>query len=120
MHLFNQVIQVNLTGTMNVIRSAAEQMVKNSPNVDGERGVVINTSSGAAFEGQIGQAAHSASKSALVGMTLPLAREFADYGIRVITIAPELFGTPLVRWKTKPATEINISGVEKIDPPPQL
>lgn len=95
MDLFNKVIQVNLIGTMNVIRSTVEQMVKNSPTADGERGVVINTSSGAAFEGQIGQAAYSASKAALVGLTLPLARELAEYGIRVTTIAPGLFETPL-------------------------
>jgi NAD(P)-dependent dehydrogenase (short-subunit alcohol dehydrogenase family) len=92
---FNRSIQLNLIGTMNVIRLAAEQMVKNEPNEDGEKGVVINTASIAAFEGQIGQAAYSASKAGVVGMTLPLSREFADYGIRVLTIAPGLFLTPL-------------------------
>jgi 3-hydroxyacyl-CoA dehydrogenase/3-hydroxy-2-methylbutyryl-CoA dehydrogenase len=96
MSLFNKIVQVNLNGTMNLIRSVAEQMLKNTPNVDREKGVVINTASGAAFEGQIGQAAYSASKAAVVGMTLPIAREFADYGIRVMTIAPGLFETPLV------------------------
>lgn len=92
---FNRIIQLNLIGTMNVIRLAAEQMVKNEPNEDGEKGVVINTASIAAFEGQMGQAAYSASKAGVVGMTLPIAREFADYGIRVLTIAPGLFLTPL-------------------------
>ncbi|MFH0788195.1 MAG: 3-hydroxyacyl-CoA dehydrogenase [Pseudomonadota bacterium] len=93
---FNRVIQLNLIGTMNLIRLAAEQMVKNNPKEDGEKGVIINTASIAAFEGQIGQAAYSASKAGVVGMTLPIARECADYGIRVLTIAPGLFLTPLV------------------------
>ena len=96
MEHFNRVLQINLIGTMNVIRLAAEKMVKNVPNEDGEKGVVINTSSGAAFEGQIGQAAYSASKAAIVGMTLPIAREFADYGIRIVTIAPGAFDTPMM------------------------
>ncbi len=97
MDIFTKVVQINLLGTVNVIRSAAEQMVKNPPNSNGEKGVVISTASGAAFEGQIGQAAYSASKAALVGMTLPIAREFAEYGIRIMTIAPGLFETPLVQ-----------------------
>lgn len=95
MDLFNRVIQVNLIGTMHAIRSSALRMLKNTPNVDGERGVIINVSSGAAFEGQLGQAAYSASKAAIVGMTFPIAREFAEYGIRVMTIAPGLFETPI-------------------------
>lgn len=93
---FNRTIQINLIGTMNVIRLAAEQMMKTTPNEDGEKGVVINTASIAAFEGQIGQAAYTASKAGVVGMTLPIAREFADYGIRVLTIAPGLFETPML------------------------
>ena len=93
---FNRVVQINLMGTMNVIRLAAEKMATNTPNEDGERGVVINTASAAAFEGQIGQAAYSASKAGIAGMTLPIAREFADYGIRVVTIAPGLFETPML------------------------
>jgi NAD(P)-dependent dehydrogenase (short-subunit alcohol dehydrogenase family) len=93
---FNRVIQINLIGTINVVRLAAVEMRKNEPNEDGEKGVVINVSSVAAFEGQIGQAAYSASKSAIVGLTLPLAREFADYGIRVNTIAPGIFMTPMM------------------------
>ncbi len=94
--VFTRVIQVNLIGTVNVIRLAAEQMVKNTPNEEGERGVVINTSSAASFEGQIGQASYSASKAGINGMTLPIAREFAQHGIRVMTIAPGLFLTPLL------------------------
>ena len=93
---FNRVVQINLIGTMNVIRLAAEKMLQNTPNEDGEKGVVINTASIAAFEGQIGQAAYSASKAGVVGMTLPIAREFANYGIRVMTIAPGLFMTPMM------------------------
>jgi NAD(P)-dependent dehydrogenase (short-subunit alcohol dehydrogenase family) len=93
---FNQVVQVNLIGTMNIIRLAAEKMFANEPNEDGEKGVVINTASVAAFEGQIGQAAYASSKAAVAGLTLPIAREFADYGIRVVTIAPGLFETPMM------------------------
>jgi NAD(P)-dependent dehydrogenase (short-subunit alcohol dehydrogenase family) len=93
---FNRVIQVNLVGTFNVCKEAAAFMVKNEANDDGERGVIINTASVAAFEGQIGQAAYSASKGGVVGMMLPLAREFAQFGIRVNTIAPGVFLTPMV------------------------
>jgi 3-hydroxyacyl-CoA dehydrogenase / 3-hydroxy-2-methylbutyryl-CoA dehydrogenase len=93
--LFSKVISINLIGTFNVIRLASEQMTTNEPNELGERGVIINTASVAAFEGQIGQAAYSASKGGVVGMTLPIARELAAYGIRVTTIAPGLFHTPM-------------------------
>ncbi|MEJ2586820.1 MAG: 3-hydroxyacyl-CoA dehydrogenase [Deltaproteobacteria bacterium] len=93
---FEKVVQINLIGTMNVIRLAAQRMVENAPGDDGEKGVVINTASAAAFDGQIGQAAYSASKAAVVGMTLPIAREFAEYGIRVMTIAPGIFATPVL------------------------
>jgi 3-hydroxyacyl-CoA dehydrogenase/3-hydroxy-2-methylbutyryl-CoA dehydrogenase len=93
---FNRVIQINLVGTLNIIRLAVEQMVKNEPNDEGEKGVIINTASVAAFDGQIGQAAYSASKAGVAGMTLPIARECADYGIRVMTIAPGLFDTPMM------------------------
>ncbi len=93
---FNRVIQINLVGTLNIIRLAVEQMVKNTPNEEGEKGVIINTASIAAFDGQIGQAAYSASKAGVAGMTLPIARECADYGIRVMTIAPGLFDTPMM------------------------
>ena len=93
---FNFVIQVNLIGTMNVMRLAAEKMLDNEPMADNEKGVVINTASIAAFDGQIGQAAYAGSKAGVVGMTLPVAREFADYGIRVMTIAPGIFETPML------------------------
>jgi len=90
------VIQINLIGTFNVIRLTATEMAKNEPNEEGERGVVINTASIAAFDGQIGQAAYSASKGGVVGMTLPIARDFASVGIRVMTIAPGTFDTPML------------------------
>jgi len=93
---FDRVIQVNLNGTFNTIRLATAAMSKLEPLATGERGVVINTASVAAFDGQIGQAAYSASKGGIVGMTLPIARELAQYGIRVLTIAPGLFLTPLL------------------------
>ena len=93
---FEQVIRVNLIGTFNVARLAAGAMSANEPNEDGERGVIINTASIAAFEGQIGQTAYSASKGGIVGMTLPLARDLARHGIRVMTVAPGIFDTPLL------------------------
>jgi NAD(P)-dependent dehydrogenase (short-subunit alcohol dehydrogenase family) len=92
---FTNVIEVNLIGTFNVIRLAAAVMAGNDP-VDEGRGVIVNTASIAAYEGQIGQAAYSASKGGIVGMTLPIARDFASLGIRVVTIAPGLFDTPLM------------------------
>jgi 3-hydroxyacyl-CoA dehydrogenase/3-hydroxy-2-methylbutyryl-CoA dehydrogenase len=93
---FNRVLQINLVGTFNIIRLAVEQMVNNEPGEDGEKGVIVNTASAAAFDGQIGQPAYSASKAGVVGMTLPVARECAGYGIRVMTIAPGLFNTPML------------------------
>jgi NAD(P)-dependent dehydrogenase (short-subunit alcohol dehydrogenase family) len=93
---FTRVIQVNLIGTFNCIRLAAARMADNAPNAEGERGVIVNTASVAAFEGQMGQAAYSASKGGIVGMTLPIARDLAELGIRVCTIAPGLFDTPLL------------------------
>jgi NAD(P)-dependent dehydrogenase (short-subunit alcohol dehydrogenase family) len=92
---FAKVIQVNLIGSFNMIRLAAERMAALEP-VDGERGVIVNTASVAAYDGQIGQAAYSASKGGIVGMTLPIARDFAQWRIRVMTIAPGLFDTPLL------------------------
>ncbi|MCK1993900.1 3-hydroxyacyl-CoA dehydrogenase [Peribacillus muralis] len=92
---FSKVVTINLVGTFNVIRLAAQKMVENGPNHEGERGIIINTASVAAFEGQIGQAAYSASKGGVVGMTLPIARELAIKGIRVVSIAPGLFHTPM-------------------------
>ena len=93
--LFKKVVDINLTGTFNVFRLCAEQMAKNQPNEDGERGVIINTASVAAFDGQKGQVAYSATKGAIVGMTLPVSRDLAYYGIRICAIAPGLFLTPL-------------------------
>ena len=93
---FNRVIQVNLVGSYNVTKEAAAVMQNNTPDENGDRGVIISTASIAAFEGQIGQAAYSASKGGVVGMMLPLAREFAQFGIRVNTIAPGIFLTPMM------------------------
>jgi 3-hydroxyacyl-CoA dehydrogenase/3-hydroxy-2-methylbutyryl-CoA dehydrogenase len=93
---FSRVIRVNLIGTFNVARLAAWVMVKNQPNGEGERGVIVNTASVAAYDGQIGQAAYSASKGGIAGMTLPLARDLSRDGVRVMTIAPGLFDTPLL------------------------
>lgn len=93
---FEKTIRVNLIGTFNVIRLAAFAMEKNAPNDEGERGVIVNTASVAAYDGQIGQVAYSASKGGIVGMTLPIARDLARTGIRVMTIAPGLFETPLL------------------------
>lgn len=92
---FTKVIQVNLIGTFNVIRLVSEKMAENIPNEDGERGIIVNTASVAAFDGQIGQAAYSASKGGIAGMTLPIARDLSRHGIRVMTIAPGVFETPL-------------------------
>jgi len=93
---FTKVVRVNLIGTFNVIRLAVAAMVGNEPGEDGGRGVIVNTASVAAFDGQIGQAAYAASKGGVASMTLPLAREFARHGIRVATIAPGLFDTPMM------------------------
>jgi len=92
---YRRVININLIGTYDVSRLAAEQMAKNDPNADGERGVVVLTSSLAAFDGQIGQAAYSSSKGGIVGLTLPLSRDLSPVGVRVMTIAPGLFDTPI-------------------------
>ncbi len=93
---FARVIQVNLIGSFNIIKAAGAVMESNTPGADGERGVIINTASIAAFDGQIGQAAYSASKAGIAGMTLPIAREFARIGVRINTIAPGIFWTPMV------------------------
>ena len=93
---FTRVVNINLIGSFNMTRLAAEQMAKNAPNAGGERGVIVYTASVAAFDGQIGQPAYAASKAALVGMTLPIARELARIGVRVMTIAPGIFETPMV------------------------
>lgn len=114
---FTRVIQVNLIGTFNAIRLAANAMVNNEPNEAGERGVIINTASVAAFDGQIGQAAYSASKGGIVGMTLPIARDLAARGIRVMTIAPGLFDTPLLAGLPEPARQ---SLGQQVPFPPRL
>jgi len=93
---FTKAVQINLIGTFNMLRLAAEAMLKNAPNETGERGVIVNTASIAAFDGQIGQAAYAASKAGVVGMTLPIARELAASGVRVVTIAPGIFETPMM------------------------
>jgi NAD(P)-dependent dehydrogenase (short-subunit alcohol dehydrogenase family) len=94
--LFRRIVDVNLVGTFNVIRFAAAKMARNEPDADGERGVIVNTASNAAFDGQIGQAAYSASKGGVVAMTLPIARELGRHGIRVVTIAPGPADTPML------------------------
>ena len=94
--LFSKTITVNLIGSFNMIRLTAQAMAKNEPEATGERGVMISTASVAAYDGQIGQAAYAASKSGIVGMTLPIARDLARHGIRNMTIAPGIFGTPML------------------------
>jgi NAD(P)-dependent dehydrogenase (short-subunit alcohol dehydrogenase family) len=115
--LFNKVIQVNLVGSYNVTKEAAAFMQHNEANADGERGVIVSTASIAAFEGQIGQAAYSASKGGIVGMMLPLAREFASFGIRVNTIAPGVFLTPMVAGMPQ---EVQDSLGKQVPFPPRL
>jgi len=102
--LFKKVVEINLIGTFNVIRLGAERIAKTEP-INGERGVIVNTASVAAFDGQIGQAAYSASKGGVVGMTLPIARDLSRELIRVVTIAPGLFDTPLLAWLPEQAKE---------------
>jgi NAD(P)-dependent dehydrogenase (short-subunit alcohol dehydrogenase family) len=102
---FARVISVNLIGTFNMIRLAADAMSKLQPNASGERGVIVNTASVAAFDGQIGQAAYSASKGGVVGMTLPIARDLARSGVRVVTIAPGIFETPMLLGLPKEVQE---------------
>jgi NAD(P)-dependent dehydrogenase (short-subunit alcohol dehydrogenase family) len=96
LEIFSNVVQVNLIGTFNALRLAATAMAGNEPDAEGERGVCVNTASIAAFDGQIGQVAYSASKGGIVGLTLPAARDLAGRGVRVMTIAPGLFDTPLL------------------------
>ncbi|MBI2433971.1 MAG: SDR family NAD(P)-dependent oxidoreductase [Candidatus Hydrogenedentes bacterium] len=115
--LFKVVLDVNLTGTFNVIRLCAEAMIPLPPLPNGERGVFVNTASVAAFEGQIGQAAYSASKGGVVSMTLPIARELARFGIRVVTIAPGLFDTPMLAALPE---EVRASLGQQVPFPPRL
>ena len=114
---YTRVITVNLIGTFNRIRLTAAVMAKNAPTGEGERGVIVNTASVAAFDGQIGQAAYSASKGGIVGMTLPVARDLAELGIRVMTIAPGIFDTPLLATLPEP---VRISLGKQVPFPPRL
>ncbi len=114
---FSRVIGINLIGTFNMIRIAATAMTRNTPNEEGERGVIVNTASVAAFDGQIGQAAYSASKGGIVGMTLPIARDLARDGVRVVTIAPGLFLTPLMDGMPR---EVQESLGRQVPFPPRL
>ncbi|QIL69277.1 3-hydroxyacyl-CoA dehydrogenase [Diaphorobacter sp. HDW4B] len=109
--LFSKVVQVNLIGSFNMIRLAAEAMTKNDPESTGERGVMISTASVAAYDGQIGQAAYAASKGGIVGMTLPIARDLARNGIRNMTIAPGIFGTPMLFGMPKEVQDALAAGV---------
>jgi len=102
---FRKTVEVNLIGTFNVLRLSAARMAANEPNDGRERGVVVNTASVAAFEGQIGQCAYSASKGGVVGMTLPIARDLSSIGVRVCTIAPGLFATPMLMGLPEPARD---------------
>jgi NAD(P)-dependent dehydrogenase (short-subunit alcohol dehydrogenase family) len=114
---FVKTITVNLIGTFNMIRTAAAEIAKTEPLESGERGVIVNTASVAAYDGQIGQAAYSASKGGIVGMTLPIARDLAALGIRVVTIAPGLFKTPLLAGLPE---EAQISLGKQVPFPPRL
>jgi NAD(P)-dependent dehydrogenase (short-subunit alcohol dehydrogenase family) len=111
MELFRDVININLVGTFCVLSQAAEKMAANEPDENGERGVIINTASIAAYEGQKGQVAYAASKSGLVGITLPIARDLAYYGIRIATIAPGLFETPILKGLTPEVKEGLAKGI---------
>ena len=115
-------IEVNLFGTFNAMRLCAERMAQNDPDQHGQRGVIVNTASVAAFDGQIGQIAYSASKGGIVGMTLPAARDLASLGIRVCTIAPGLFNTPLLAGLPDSAREAlaaNIPFPKRLGEPPE-
>jgi NAD(P)-dependent dehydrogenase (short-subunit alcohol dehydrogenase family) len=114
---FVRAVNINLIGTFNLIRLAAAAMAENTPNGEGERGVIVNTASVAAFDGQIGQAAYAASKAGVVGMTLPVARELARVGIRVMTIAPGIFETPMMSSLTP---EVQASLGKMVPFPPRL
>src|SRR5258708_13151538 len=114
---FTRVININLIGHFNAIRLAAAIMAQNAPSAAGERGVIVNTASVAAFDGQIGQAAYAASKGGIVGMTLPIARDLAELGIRVCTIAPGIFDTPLLSTLAQPPRQ---SLTNQVPLPPRL
>jgi NAD(P)-dependent dehydrogenase (short-subunit alcohol dehydrogenase family) len=108
---FKQVVEVNLIGSFNLLRCAAAEMIDLAPLADGERGVILLTASIAAYDGQIGQAAYSASKAGIVGLTLPAARELARYGVRVAAIAPGVFATPMLAGLPQPAQDSLAAGV---------
>ena len=114
---FERAVKINLVGTFNAIRLAAAKMTVQPAMANGERGIIVNTSSVASFEGQIGQAAYSASKAAVNGMTLPIARELAKFGIRVVTIAPGIFDTPMLQGMSE---EIRASLGQQVPFPPRL
>jgi len=121
--LFELTLRVNLVGTFNVVRLAAARMSKNQPNDENERGVIVNTASAAAFEGQIGQCAYSASKGGVVGMTLPIARDLSAVGIRVNTIAPGLFATPMLMMLPQEARDYLASQIpfpRRLGKPPEF
>ena len=120
---FRKVLDVNLVGTFNVMRLCAERMAKRQPDANGERGVIVNTASIAAFEGQIGQVAYSASKGGIVGMTLPVARDLSKLGIRICVIAPGLFETPLLMSLPESAREALAAGIpfpSRLGQPPEF
>ncbi|MCE9624020.1 MAG: 3-hydroxyacyl-CoA dehydrogenase [Deltaproteobacteria bacterium] len=114
---FDMTLRVNLLGTFNVCRLAAKYMAENQPGPDGERGVLINTASIAAYDGQMGQTAYAASKGGIVALTLPMARDLAPYGIRVLTIAPGIFDTPMLAMLPEPA---RVSLAEQVPFPKRL
>jgi NAD(P)-dependent dehydrogenase (short-subunit alcohol dehydrogenase family) len=114
---FTKVVTINLVGTFNMIRLAAEQMAKNAPGPEGERGIIVNTASVAAIDGQIGQVAYAASKGGVAAMTLPIARDLARTGIRVVTIAPGIFETPMLKGLPK---EVQDSLGQQVPFPPRL
>ena len=111
LELFKTVIGINLVGTFNVLRLAAAAMAKTEPLTDGERGVIVNTASVAAYDGQIGQAAYAASKAGVVGLTLPVARDLSAVGVRVCTIAPGTFDTPMLAQLPEPARQALAAGI---------
>ena len=120
---FERIIRVNLIGTFNVSRLAAAEMLKGEPNADGERGVIVNTSSLAGYEGQMGQVAYAASKAGVIGMTLPMTRDFSQFGVRVCAIAPGLFATPLVVAAPEEMKQKLVSGLEfpkRMGAPPEF
>ena len=114
---FRRAVEINLIGTFNVLRLAAQVMAENPPDAEGERGVIVNTASIAAYDGQVGQAAYSASKAGVAGLTLPAARELARLGIRVMTIAPGIFETPMMAGMTE---EVRSSLAAHVPFPPRL